>query len=129
MLSSTTRAWARTMTSDNGEQVQITDIMIPEELSFPEFANAFRIVGEPGGDCILEFIVYVVQTKKAKVVSRVRIRNEFLVNMRDTINRVLPTQHQTPMVHPGGQLVTPDGHGITVFHPGGVGGDDSGEGN
>jgi hypothetical protein len=109
-----------TMANEGTAQIKVEDIEIPEDLKFPEFANAFRILAEPGGDCIVEFLVYVAQDKCAKVVARVRIRNEFLVNIRDVINNVLPRQHQQPIVHASGQLVSPDGEGIAIFQPGGI---------
>jgi len=114
------------MTNESPERVTIDDICVPEEFVFPEFANAVRIFPEPGNDCIIEFLVVVAQEKKAKVVGRIRVRNDFLIGIRDTINRVLPKEHQQPMVHPTGQLLTADGQGITLFQPGGG---NSGEGN
>lgn len=103
--------------SDNKQEVKL-EIHVPDDLAFPEFANGFRIVAQPGGDCILEFLSHVVPSNQALVVSRVRIRNEFLVNVRDVINNVLPDKlkHQ-PVVQAGGQLVTPDGQGVAVFPP------------
>lgn len=100
------------------DAVKIERVQVPEHLRFPEFANAFRVMAEPGGDCIVEFLAYLASSKEAKVVARARVRNEFLVNMRDAINNMLPPQHQQPVVHAGGQLLTPDGQGLTVFHLG-----------
>ena len=102
------------------DQVHVDEIFVPEDVRFPEFANAMRLLPEPGGDCIVEFLVFMAAEQKAKVVSRVRIRNEFLLTMRNSINNALPAQHQQPVVRTDGQVTTPDGSGIMVFQPGKV---------
>jgi hypothetical protein len=108
----------RTMMTDNEKKDEGFKIIVPDELAYPEFANGFRILPQPGGDCILEFLNHVAPHNRAKAVTRVRVRNDFLVNVRDVINNVLPDHlKQQPVVQAGGQLVTPDGHGVAVFPP------------
>lgn len=99
------------------DQVNVDEILVPEGVRFPEFANAFRLLPEPGGDCIVEFLIFMAAEGKAKVISRVRIRNDFLLTMRNSINNALPSQHQQPVVHSSGQITTPDGSGVMVFQP------------
>lgn len=45
--------------------------------SYGEYANAFRIM-QDGNDVVLDFCVYSQQDNKARLVSRLRIRPEFL---------------------------------------------------
>jgi len=97
------------------DQVNVDEIIVPEEVRFPEFANAFRLMPETGGDCIVEFLIFMAAEGKAKVVSRVRVRNDFLLTIRNSINNSLPSQHQQPVVHSSGQITTPDGSGVMVF--------------
>lgn len=51
-----------------------------------EFANAFRVVDEVGPDCFLDFLIYLGQEHEAHVVSRVRIRKEFLSIVRGLLD-------------------------------------------
>ena len=45
--------------------------------SYGDYANAFRIM-QDGNDVVLDFCVYSEQDNKARLVSRVRIRPEFV---------------------------------------------------
>ena len=53
------------------------------------YANAFRIVDDSGVDCFLDFLVYSAEEEKAYLVSRIRVRQQFLSSIRDRLNRVL----------------------------------------
>lgn len=60
------------------DQERSTKVKVEPEVKFGEFANAFRVVEEIGEDCFLDFMIYSAQEEEAVVVSRVRVRREFL---------------------------------------------------
>lgn len=66
-----------------------TKVRIEPDVKFGEFANAFRVVEEVGGDCFLDFMVYSAQAEEAVVVSRVRVRREFLTAIQDRLKEAL----------------------------------------
>ena len=68
------------------ESPHITKVNVTEDVKFGEFANAFRVVEEVGPDCFLDFMVYSAAEKEATVVSRVRVRREFLPSIRETLS-------------------------------------------
>jgi len=68
---------------------RITKVNVEEDVKFGQFANAFRIVEEVGPDCFLDFMVYSADVQEATVVSRVRVRREFLDNIRRTLSAAM----------------------------------------
>jgi len=64
----------------------ITKVNVADDVKFGQFANAFRVVEEVGPDCFLDFMVYSAAEKEATVVSRVRVRQEFLPIIRETLS-------------------------------------------
>ena len=58
-------------------------------MKFGLFANAFRIVNEVGPDCFLDFMVYSADAHEATVVSRVRVRREFLPSIRSSLSSAM----------------------------------------
>lgn len=54
------------------------EVILDERLKLGEFANAFRVVSDGGGEVFLDFCVYSASEQIAKVVSRVRIQQNFL---------------------------------------------------
>lgn len=66
-----------------------SEITVPPNFQFGEFANAFRIVEEVGPDCFLDFIVFSGQEQKATVVSRIRVRKAFLPSLRSSLEEAL----------------------------------------
>jgi len=66
-----------------------TKVKVEPEVKFGEFANAFRVVEEAGDDCFLDFLVYSEQEQEATVVSRVRIRREFLGAICDRLGEAM----------------------------------------
>lgn len=64
-------------------------VKVNPSIKFGEFANAFRIVEEVGVDCFLDFMVYSAAEREATVVSRVRVRREFLPAIRQQLNEFL----------------------------------------
>jgi len=53
------------------------------------YANAFRVVGEVGHDCLLDFAVYSADKQRAEVVSRVRVHRSFLADLHRRLGTVL----------------------------------------
>lgn len=53
------------------------------------FANAFRVVEEVGPDCFLDFMVYSASENEATVVSRVRVRREFIHEIRSQLKAAM----------------------------------------
>jgi hypothetical protein len=53
------------------------------------FANAFRVVEEVGPDCFLDFMVYSHEADEATVVARVRVRREFVGEIRTQLGAAL----------------------------------------
>lgn len=68
---------------------RITKVRVEEDLKFGLFANAFRIVNEVGPDCFLDFMVYSSDAHEATVVSRVRVRREFLPSIRRSLSSAM----------------------------------------
>ena len=68
---------------------RITNVTVGEDVKFGEFANAFRVVEEIGPDCFLDFIEYSADLKEARVVSRVRVRREFLPSICETLSNAM----------------------------------------
>jgi len=68
---------------------RITKVNVEEDVKFGQFANAFRVVEEVGPDCFLDFMVYSAEVQEATVVSRVRVRREFLDNIRKTLSAAM----------------------------------------
>jgi hypothetical protein len=65
------------------ESESTTKIKVDEDLRFGSFANAFRVVEEVGPDCFLDFMVYSAVEDEATVVSRVRVRRDFIPAIRN----------------------------------------------
>jgi hypothetical protein len=61
------------------------EVVVPPELAFGVFANAFRVVEASDGRCVLEFLVYSTTGQQAKVVNKVPVRKAFLPVIRDRI--------------------------------------------
>lgn len=68
---------------------RITKVNVEEDVKFGTFANAFRVVEEVGPDCFLDFMVYSVDVQEATVISRVRVRREFLGSIRKTLSHAM----------------------------------------
>ena len=66
-----------------------TKVKVEPEVKFGEFANAFRVVEEIGEDCFLDFMVYSAQEEEAVVVSRVRVRRDFLSAICDRLGEAM----------------------------------------
>lgn len=71
------------------ESQRITKVKVEDDVKFGQFANAFRIVDEVGPDCFLDFMVYSADLHEATVVSRIRVRREFLPNIRQTLSAAM----------------------------------------
>jgi len=56
---------------------------------FGHFANAFRVLEGDDEGCLLDFLVFSASANKASVVSRIRVRREFLPAIRDSISMTL----------------------------------------
>lgn len=71
----------------------------PNTNPFGEYANAFRVVDDTGTDCLLDFIIFSKQDpENAQVVSRVRVRREFLPSIMATLSEVV-TDFPTNTIH------------------------------
>lgn len=68
---------------------RITKVNVAEGVKFGQFANAFRVIEEIGPDCFLDFMVYSAEAKEATVVSRIRVRREFLGSIRTTLKKAM----------------------------------------
>jgi len=68
---------------------RITKVNVEEDVKFGQFANAFRVVEEVGPDCFLDFMIYSADAQEATVVSRVRVRREFLPSIRKTLSAAM----------------------------------------
>lgn len=67
------------------------DVVVREEHAAGKYANAFRVMDEAGSDCFLDFMVYSQNDQKAEVVSRVRIRREFVAVICERLNQSVQT--------------------------------------
>jgi hypothetical protein len=68
---------------------RIINVKVDTQLKYGTFANAFRIVEETGPDCFLDFMVYSASEEEATVVSRVRVRRQFLAEIRSQLGAAL----------------------------------------
>jgi len=95
------------------------EIVVPDDLAFPEYANAFRILPETGDDCILEFLVFSAQDNRAKAVARIRVRADFLRSVQHRLSEVLkpPDQGQRLEVREDGLAVSKDGQMVYIYRP------------
>lgn len=66
-----------------------TKVKVGDDVKFGQYANAFRVVEEIGTDCYLDFMVYSNDVEEAVVVSRVRVRKEFLPSIRKVLASVM----------------------------------------
>jgi len=64
-------------------------VVVPANLVFGVFSNAFRVSDTDDGRCLLEFLVYSATDHQAKVVSKVPVRKSFLPVIRDRITTCL----------------------------------------
>jgi hypothetical protein len=71
------------------DEQRITKVNVEEDVKFGAFANAFRVVEEVGPDCFLDFMVYSADIQEATVISRVRVRREFLGSIRETLSTAM----------------------------------------
>ena len=67
-----------------------------QEKSESGFANAFRILDQPGEDCFVDFLVYSAVENRAEVVTRVRVRKELLLAIRDRLNQTIASPSPFP---------------------------------
>ena len=102
------------------------ELIIPRELRIGEFANAVRIRPEMDNDCTVEFFHFSSQENTAKLVSKVRVRAEFLRTVRDRINEILGEKsvpisppETTYAVHEDGIAILIDGKPAQVIKTGG----------
>jgi hypothetical protein len=65
------------------------DVAVPDSMALGVYANAFRIVGEVGHDCFLDFAVYSADKQRAEVVARVRVHRSFLTDLHRRLGSVL----------------------------------------
>jgi len=72
------------------ETRRTTKVHIQDDVNkFGQFANAFRVVEEVGPDCFLDFMIYSADLQEATVVSRVRVRRDFLPHIRNTLTSAM----------------------------------------
>lgn len=72
------------MPSDRAQKFHC-ETEIPEDLRLGSFANAFRVLEEDGVDVLLDFLLFSATEKRARLVSRVRIRRAFMPVLRDRL--------------------------------------------
>ena len=72
-------------------EVKLLDLRInlDEGDRLGQFANAFRVVSSEGEECVLDFLVWSAAENRASVVSRVRVRREFLTAIRDHLEELV----------------------------------------
>ena len=68
------------------------EVVVPADLVFGVYANAFRVQDTTDGRCQLEFLVYSATEQQAKVVGKVPLRKSFLPVIRDRITACLRTE-------------------------------------
>ena len=103
------------------------EIIVPDGVQIGEYANAFRVLPEVNADCILDFLNYSAHAEQARVVSRVRIRKDFIEAVRARLSEFLlefpdsppvtPTGAQ-PLVVSGGLVTMPNGDVVVFGVPG-----------
>lgn len=69
------------------------------EVQLGTFANAFRVLAAAGDSCVLDFIVYSAHEGQAAVQTRVRVRRQFLAQIRTALEEALAAPVASPRVH------------------------------
>lgn len=100
------------------------EIIVPEGTQIGEYANAFRVLPEVNGDCILDFLNYSTNAGQARVVSRVRVRRDFIESVQERLREFFvefpeaPTSPQddepVSLVVTGSMVTMPNGD-VVVF--------------
>ena len=65
------------------------DVDVQGDHQLGEYANGFRVVGDEGTDCLLDFVLYSRHENKARVVARVRVNRDLVPAIRDRLNESL----------------------------------------
>lgn len=66
-----------------------TNVIVPADLKYGEFANAIRVVEEVGPDCLVDFLEYSASEQEARVVARIRVRRDFLPVIREKLGEAI----------------------------------------
>lgn len=66
-----------------------TNVIVPSDLKYGEFANAVRVVDEQGPDCFVDFLEYTASEQEARVVARIRVRRDFLPLIREKLGEAM----------------------------------------
>jgi len=77
--------------------IRKTQVEVEASMQHGSFANAFRVVKEVGPD----FIIFTEDCQAARVVSRVRVRREFLPTIRKTLSDALMELEGVPPTKEG----------------------------
>jgi len=72
------------------------EVDVKEGVQYGVYANAFRVLDEGDGDAVLDFCLYSATESKAVVVSRVRVKRDFLGSVRDRLSESLGEITETP---------------------------------
>jgi hypothetical protein len=70
-------------------QDKTAKVTVDASLRFGAFANAFRVVEEIGPDVFLDFLVYSASEQEAVIVARIRVRRDFLPQIRNTLTEAM----------------------------------------
>lgn len=108
------------------------EVIVPDGVQIGEYANAFRVLPEVNADCILDFLNYSAHAGQARVVSRVRIRKDFIEAVRARLCEFLqefpePPQQPisgAPLLVSGGLVTMPNGDVVVFGVPGKGSGDE-----
>lgn len=75
---------------------------VPKNMQMGAFSNAFRVM-QDGEDWFLDFAVYSEIVGHAKVVARVRVREDFLKSIQDRLDVAI---QETLVGNKGGSVVS-----------------------
>ena len=65
---------------------------------FGEYANAFRVLND-GGDLLLDFCLYSAQANTAKLISRIRVKPQFLHAIHERLESSLEKVPETATIY------------------------------
>lgn len=64
-------------------------VLIAPDVAVGEYANAFRVVHDTGKDWFLDFLAFSESEQTAKVVSRIRVAEDFMDSIRRRLDATM----------------------------------------
>jgi len=81
-------------------RIECNIIFSSDDVKIGEFANAFRIVADTEEEVFVDFCVYSASENVARIVSRLRVRKDFLplmgIRIQEAVDESVPSRRLIP---------------------------------